>query len=193
MSRTNRRKHPATTTGPPDAAQRAETRQHRALLRRETERIENAPGYANPPPWSLRGVLTLYALMVVINVPVAAVAMRLESQPTFAYSLVTVNVFLYLLYPLLAMPTARRLTGETRLLRPLETISVGALSYFFYVLSTGLAVQVSGHNLDANDAKQLAGVGVAGLIGGAVGAAIYPFAYRRFFMHRLPGNRGPRG
>src|SRR5260221_3562428 len=151
MSRTNRRKRPATTDAPADATQRAETRQHRALLRRETEGVENAPGYANPPPWSLRGVLTIYALMVVVNVPVAAVAMKLESQPTFAYSLVTVNVFLYLLYPLLVMPTARRLAGEARLLRPLETISAGALSYFFYVLSTGLAVELSGHNLDAHD------------------------------------------
>src|SRR5437899_6552592 len=101
---------------------RRKSRQERTALRREAEKAENAPGYANPPPWSLRGVLTLYGLMMVINVPVAAVAMKLENQPTYWYSLVVINVFLYLLYALLAMPTARRLAHEQRFMRPLEAI-----------------------------------------------------------------------
>ena len=165
------------------------SRQDRTVLRREVEQAENAPGYANPPPWSLRGVLTLYALMMVINVPVAAVAMKLENQPTYWYSLVVINVFLYLLYALLAMPTARRLAGERRFMRPLEAISAGALMYVVYVVSSSIALSISRHDIDPHDGLQLAGVGVGGLIGGAVGAALYPWVYRRFWMHRLPRAR----
>jgi hypothetical protein len=180
MSRTNRRR---------TAAERRAAVEERAALRRRAEREENAPGYGNPPPWSLRGILTLYALMMVINVPVAAVAMRLEDSPSYAYSLVVVNVFLYLLYALLAMPSARRLAREPRLMRPLESIAAGAVMYLAYVLASSAALTLSRHNMDAHDAKQLAGVGVAGLIGGALGAAAYPWIYRKLWMHRLPRSR----
>jgi hypothetical protein len=168
---------------------RRKPRQDRTILRREVEKVENAPGYTNPPPWSLRGVLTLYAVMMVINVPVAAVAMKLENQPSYWYSLVVINVFLYLLYALLAMPTARRLAREQRYMRPLEAISAGALMYVVYVISSSIALSISRHDIDAHDGLQLAGVGVAGLIGGALGAALYPWVYRRFWMHRLPRAR----
>jgi phosphotransferase system glucose/maltose/N-acetylglucosamine-specific IIC component len=159
------------------------------VLRREVERVDNAPGYGNPPPWSLRGILTLYALMVVINVPVAALASRLDKTSTYASSVVVVSPFLYLLYGLLAMGSARRLAGEERSMRPLETLSAAALMYVVYVLSLTIAIQLSGHNVDTHDAKQMAGAGVAGLIGGAVGAVIYPLLYRRFYMHRMPRGR----
>jgi hypothetical protein len=168
---------------------RRRPKQDRSILRREVEKVDNAPGYANPPPWSLRGILTMYAVMMVINVPVAAVAMKLESQPSYWYSLVVINVFLYLLYALLAMPTARRLAHEARLMRPLESIAAGSLMYVVYVVSTSIALTLSRHEFDAHDALQIAGVGVAGLIGGGVGAALYPWVYRRFWMHRLPRGR----
>jgi hypothetical protein len=183
MSRGNRRKRTSAADGSPGG------KHERALLRREVERIDNAPGYGNPPPWSLRGILTLYALMVVINVPVAALATRLDSTSTYASSLVVVSPFLYLLYGLLAMSTARRIAHEERSMRPLETLAAAALMYIVYVLSLTIAIQLSGHNVDPHDARQMAGAGVAGLIGGAVGAVIYPFVYRRFYMHRMPGRR----
>jgi len=163
------------------------------LIRREVVHIENEPGYANPGPWSVRGTLILYAVMMAINFPVTLLAMKLESAPTYAGALVTVSPFLYLLYALLAVSPAQRLAREPRRLRPLETLSAGALMYLLYVLATSLALAVSGHNLDAYDAKQMAGAVVAGLIGGAAGAVIYPLVHRKLWMHRLPSNRrGPR-
>jgi hypothetical protein len=163
------------------------------LIRREVVRVDNEPGYANPSPWSVRGSLILYAVMMAINFPVTLLAMRLENAPTYAGALVTVSPFLYLLYALLAVSPAQRLAGEPRRLRPLETLSAGALMYLLYVLATSLALTLSGHNLDAHDGKQMAGAVIAGFLGGAVGALMYPFVHRKLWMHRLPGGRrGPR-
>jgi len=192
MSRSNRRRRPANGDAAPPPDQPAASKANRALLRREAERVDNAPGYGNPPPWSLRGMFTLYALMLVINAPVAVLAMRLDPTSTYASSLVVVSPFLYLLYGLLAMSSARRLAHEARSMRPLETLSAAALMYIVYVLSLTIAIQLSGHNVDPHDARQMAGAGVAGLLGGATGAALYPFAYRKLYMHRLPSNRRPR-
>jgi hypothetical protein len=192
MSRTNRRRPGqggegggAGTGGGPNP-----TPERRPLLRREVERVDNEPGYASPGPWSLRGTLTLYLLMMVINAPVALIAMKIYNLTSFAYALVIISPFLYLLYGLLAMPTARRLAQEQRRLRPLESLSAAALMYIIYYVSVNIAVQFSGHNVDPNDGKQLLGAGVAGLLGGAVGAALFPWVYRKFWMPRLPGARG---
>jgi hypothetical protein len=194
MSRGNRRKRPVTqppVTAPAGGA--AARRSRPSLLRREVVRIDNEPGYANPGPWSLRSTLILYAVMMAINVPVTLLSMRLENAPSYADALVTVSPFLYLLYALLAVSPAQRLSGEPRRLRPLETLSAGALMYLLYVLATGLALEVSGHGIDPYDAKQMAGAVVAGLIGGAVGALLYPIVHRKLWMHRLPSSRrGPR-
>jgi hypothetical protein len=178
MSRSNRRKRPAG--------------QRTALLRREVVPVENEPGYANPGPWSLRGSLILYGLMMLINFPVTLLAMRIDNVPTYADALVTVSPFVYLLYALLAASPAQKLAGEARRLRPLETLAAGALMYVVYVLSTGVALSLSGHNLDPYDAKQMGGAVAAGLIGGGVGAALYPWVHRKLWMHRLPGGRGGR-
>jgi hypothetical protein len=194
MSRTNRRKRPTGDAtdggGAPVPTPTPTTERRRPLLRREVERVDNEPGYASPRPWSLRGTLTLYLVMMVINAPVALIAMKLYNAATYASSLVIVSPFIYLLYGLLAMPLARRLAQEPRRLRPLETLSAAALMYILYYVSVNIAVQLSGHNVDAADGRQLAGAGVAGLLGGAAGAALFPWIYRRFWMPRLPSARG---
>jgi hypothetical protein len=190
MPRSNRRRR-GTPTGSTDPGNPAPER--RRLLRREVEAVENEPGYASPRPWSLRGSLTLYLVMMVINAPVALVSMKVYDSATYASALVIISPFLYLLYGLLAMPLARRLAQEPRRLRPLESLSAAALMYILYYISVTVAVQMSGHNVDAHDGNQLAGAGLAGLIGGAVGAALYPWVHRKVWMPRLPSARGPRG
>jgi hypothetical protein len=159
--------------------------------------VENAPGYASPGPWSVRGMLTLALCMVVLNIPVAAVVyyafgLNHAKDMTFLSTLILPSPFLFLLYALLAMPFARRLAQESRRLRPLESLAAGALMYIVYFISISAAVQASGHNADVHDGKQMAGIAVAALIGTFVGAALYPLVFRRFWMPRLPGSRGPR-
>jgi len=186
MSRENRRKREPGDAAPPPPDTDAPVR--RPLLRREQERIENAPGYASPAPWSVRGTLTLFGLMVLINLPVAAVAWRLDNSITYWEAAVSPSVFLYLLYALLAMPWARRLAGEQRSMRPLETISTAAMSYLLYYLAATAVVRGTG-GVDPHNAGQLGVLSIAALAGGAAGAALYPYVYRRFWMPRLPGTR----
>ena len=190
MSRENRRKRDANDppADMPTPEPEAEAPVRRPLLRRQREEIPNAPGYASPAPWSVRGTLTLFGLMVLINLPVAAVAWRLDNTITYWEAAVSPSVFLYLLYALLAMPWARRLAGEARSLRPLETISTAAMSYLLYYLAATAVVRSAG-GIDAHNAGQLAVLSIAALAGGAAGAALYPYVYRRFWMPRLPGTR----
>jgi hypothetical protein len=171
----------------------------RKLVQRETERIENEPGYASPAPWSLRGLLTLALLMVLLQVVVGSIAFatvgRNDSSMTYASILVSVDPVREMIYALVAMPFARRLAQESRSMRALETLSVGAAMYLVYFLSLYIAISASGHNFDAHDGKQMAGVGVAALLGTGAGAVAYRFVYRRLWMPRLPGSgpRPPRG
>jgi hypothetical protein len=159
--------------------------------------IENEPGYASPGPWSVRGMLTLALCVVVLNIPVSAIVyfvfgLNHQKDQTFLFVLLQPSPFLFLLYALVCMPLARRLAQEPRRLRPLESMAAGALMYIVYFISISAAVQASGHNADAHDGKQMAGISVAALIGTFVGAALYPLVFRRFWMPRLPGSRGPR-
>jgi hypothetical protein len=188
MSRENRRRRESSDATEPITPEPQAPPPRRPLLRREQERVENAPGYASPAPWSVRGTLILFGLMVLINLPVAAVAARLDNTLTYWEAAVSPSVFLYLLYALLAMPWARRLAGEARSLRPLETISTAALSYLLYYLAATLVVRGTG-GVDPHNATQLTELTFAALIGGAAGAALYPYVYRRFWMPRLPGTR----
>lgn len=195
MSRENRRRRPATEATDADTIGAGQPQlpppPRRGLMRREAERVENAPGYASPAPWSVRGVLVLYALMVLVNFPVAVVGWKLDRSISYAESVVAPSVFLYLFYALVAMPWARRLAGEPRSMRPLETISTAALSYLiYYVAARGVVGLVPG-GVDAHNLGAVVGVGLAGLAGGAVGAALYPMVYRRFWMPRLPRSRRP--
>ncbi len=198
MSRENRRRRDAAGEGTPPQPEPVEPEQpevqeqpaRRPLLRREREVIPNAPGYASPMPWSPRGTLTLFALMVVINFPVAAVQWKLDSALTYGSAVVGPSVFLYLLYALLAMPMARRLAGESRSMRTLETVSTAALSYLVYLVAANLVAHaLSSNGVDSRNTGQVALVGIAGLAGGAIGAALYPVVYRKLWMPRLPGAR----
>ena len=170
---------------------REKRRRRPDLVRREEERVENAPGYASPAPWSVRGVLVLYALMVLINFPVAVVAWKLDRSISYAESVVAPSVFLYLFYALVAMPWARRLAGEPRSMRPLETISTAALSYLVYYVAATAVVRMVPGGVDAHNLGAVVGVGLAGLAGGAAGAALYPLLYRKLWMPRLRSARRP--
>lgn len=208
MSRKNRRANPQPPpprdVRPPepqdDEPQRTNPLRRR-LFRREVERLENEPGYASPGPWSLRGLLTLALLTVLLQVVVASITYatvgRNDSSVTFASILVSVDPVREMIYALVAMPFARRLAQEKRSMRALETISAGAAMYLVYFLSLYIAISTSGHNFDAHDGKQTAGMGVAALLGTGAGAALYRFIYLRMWMPRLPGagprdRRGPR-
>jgi hypothetical protein len=187
MSRENKRKQ---QDQPDDGSEQQPER--RPVLRREVEKIENDPGYASPGPWSLRGVMTMFLIMVVLNVPAAAIVSQVDktASTTFVSILVFPSPFLYFLYALIAMPLARRLAEQARPMRTLETLGVAALMYLVFVLSISIALQLSGHNADAHDGKQMAGAGIAGLLGSGTGAALYPLLYRRLWMPRLPSARG---
>ena len=190
MSRENKRKQ----QDQPDSGSEQQP-ERRPVLRREVEKIENEPGYASPGPWSLRGVMTMFLIMVVLNVPAAAILSQVDktTNTTFVSVLVFPSPFLYFLYALIAMPLARRLAEQARPMRTLETLGVAALMYLVFVLSISIALQLSGHNADAYDGKQMAGAGIAGLFGSGTGAALYPLLYRRLWMPRLPGTRGGPG
>ncbi|HZS14226.1 MAG TPA: hypothetical protein VFC09_06475 [Candidatus Dormibacteraeota bacterium] len=193
MSRTNKRKRPAAPGVAPAPPAAEEPRpQRRPLVQRRMERIENAPGYGNAAPWSVRGVLTLYALMLVLNLPVAAIAQRLEGAPNYLTAAVSPDVFLFLLYALLAMPGARRLAGEPRSMRPLESISAGALMYLLYYGVANLVANLIPGGPHSDNLAQVAEVGLGAVAGGAIGAVLFPLLYRRLWMPRLPGARGPR-
>lgn len=157
--------------------------------------VENEPGYATPGPWSVRGTLTLALCMLVLNIPVAAAVyfafgLNHDKNSTFLSVLILPSPFLFLLYALVCMPFARRLAGEARRMRPLETLGAGALMYIIYYMSVAIAVQASGHKADVHDGKQMAGAAIAALCGVAVGAALYPVLFRKLWMPRLPGSRG---
>ena len=177
---------------PPDEQPR-----RRSLLRREDEPIENEPGYATAAPWSVRGLLTLALLMALLQVVVASVAYaavgRNDSTVTYASVLITVDPIRVMIYALVAMPFARRLSPERRPMRALETLSAGALIYLVCFFSEYIAVSISAHPADAHDGKQMAGAGIAALLGTFTGAALFPLVYRRLWMPRLPSARGPRG
>jgi hypothetical protein len=201
MSRSNRRKQNQNGTPSDDGAPQNDAPQaprepvvRWSFLRRTTEQIPVEPGYANPAPWSVRGTLTAFLIMAVVNAPVSAIVYELDKAPasTFASTLVFPSPLLFFLYALVAMPFARRLAQERRPMRTLETLSLAALMYILLVVSISIAVQLSGHNADANDGKQMLGIGVAAFLGSGTGAALYPFLYRKLYMHRLPSGRGPR-
>ena len=154
----------------------------------------NEPGYASPAPWSVRGMLTLALVMVVLNIPVAAVVyyafgLNHEKNQSFLSTLILPSPFLFLLYALVCMPFARRLAQEARRLRPLESLAAGAMMYIVYFVSISIAVQASGHNADVHDGRQMAGISTAALLGTFTGAALYPIAFRRLWMPRLPRSR----
>src|SRR5258708_6362287 len=161
MSRENKRKQ---QDQPDDGSEQQPER--RPVLRREVEKIENEPGYASPGPWSLPGVMTMCLIMVVLNVPAAAIVSQVDksTSTTFVSVLVFPSPFLYFLYALIAMPLARRLAEQARPMRTLETLGVAALMYLVFVLSISIALQLSGHNADAHDGKQMAGAARASLI-----------------------------
>ncbi|HEV7678664.1 MAG TPA: hypothetical protein VGQ42_08860 [Candidatus Dormibacteraeota bacterium] len=199
MSRSNRRKQNQDGT-PQDGAAPQDSRPQAprepvvrwSFLRRSTEEVPVEPGYTNPAPWSVRGTLTASLIMAVLNAPVSALVYQFDKAPssTFASTLVFPSPLLFFLYALVAMPFARRLAQERRPMRTLETLSLAALMYILLVVSISIAVQLSGHNADANDGKQMLGIGVAALLGSATGAALYPVLYRKLYMHRLPSARG---
>ena len=154
----------------------------------------NEPGYASPAPWSVRGMLTLALCMVVLNIPVAAVVyyafgLNHQKDQTFLSTLILPSPFLFLFYALVCMPFACKLAQEARRLRPLESLAAGAMMYIVYFVSISIAVQASGHNADVHDGKQMAGAATAALLGTFTGAAIYPVAFRRLWMPRLPRSR----
>ena len=147
-------------------------------------------------PWSRRGLLTLALCMLVLNIPVSAIVYYAsgtykQKGETFHYFLLSPSPFVVLLYALACAPLAQRLAQEARRLRPLEALAAAAVMYIVYYLSISIALQASGHNADAHDGKQMAGLSAAALIGVFVGAAIYPYMFRRLWMPRLP--RDPRG
>lgn len=146
---------------------------------------------SSPAPWSRRGFLTLALCMVVLNIPVTAAVYYAsgtykQRNETFLYFLLSPSPFLFLLYALACAPLARVLAQEARRLRPLEALAAAAVMYIVYYLSISIALQASGHNADAHDGKQMAGLSAAALIGVFVGAAIYPSMFRRLWMPRRP-------
>jgi cellobiose-specific phosphotransferase system component IIC len=142
-------------------------------------------------PWSVRGVLTLALCMIVLNIPVSAIVyyasgINKHKDETFLYFMLSPSPFLFLLYALFCAPLAQRLAQEQRRLRALEALAAAAVMYIVYYLSISIALQASGHNADAHDGKQMAGVSIAALIGIFIGAALYPMVVRRLWTPRMP-------
>jgi hypothetical protein len=163
------------------------------MVRRTAEPVVDEPGYASPAPWSVRAMLTLYGLMLLLNFPVAAIAMKLDSTLSYWESLLSPSVFLYLLYALLTMPFAQRLAHQPRRLRPLETLAAAALMYVVYDVAVHIALQAMPGGVSARNPGQMASLSIAAVLGGAAGAVLYPLAFRRLWMPRLPSaRRGPR-
>ena len=142
-----------------------------------------------PGPWSARGTLTLALCMVVLDIPVGALTyyvfgLKNDKNTSLLSAILTPSPFLFLLFALACMPFARRLAQEERLMRPLESLAAGAMMYIVYYLAISIAVQISGHNADVRDGKQMAGVAVAALLGTGAGAALYPVIFRKLWMPR---------
>jgi hypothetical protein len=166
-------------------------------VRREREIIEPAEGFTEPPPWSRQGLLTLALLVAVLQLPLAFIDYFRDSRayPFGSYLVVT-------LYPsllplpllasfLLAMPVARRLAGEERRMRVLETLAVAAVVLILLIGFWTMVINASGHGLDGYDRAQMAGIGAADVAALVLGSLAFPLIYRRFWMPRRR-MRGPR-
>jgi len=92
------------------------------------------------------------------------------------------NFLLVFLVFLLAMPLARRLAGEGRSMRVLETLSVGALVLVFVGAFDSMVANAFHNRLDETNGDQVALFGLADVVAFAVTAVTFPIIYRQFWM-----------
>jgi membrane associated rhomboid family serine protease len=92
----------------------------------------------------------------------------------------------------IVMPVARRLSGETRPLGFLETLSVGALTLILLAILWQLALIAGGGHALTQRGQVATGALVAGtfadVAGLVLGALLYPAIHRRFWR-RVPPRR----
>lgn len=162
-----------------------------------TARVRPRPGSTppavdaeEPEPWTYRGMAALMSVVALLQVPLAVVDWSQDHRihPFVAYLVIA-------LYPaaipltlfasfLLAMPVARRLAGELRPMRILETLSVSAIVMILLLAFWSPVFNMHGGDLDSGDAGQLAAGATADVAALVVGGVVYPFVYRRFWMPR---------
>ncbi len=143
-----------------------------------------------PDPWTYRGMAALMSVVALLQVPLAVVDWSQDhrTHPFIAYLVIA-------LYPaaipltlfasfLLAMPVARRIAGEPRPMRILETLSVSAIVMILLLAFWSPVFSAHGGALDSGDSAQLAAGAAADAVALVVGGAVYPFVYRRFWMPR---------
>ena len=146
------------------------------------------PGAA-PPPWSVRGMATLVMLVALLQVPLALVDWLRDRRFPFGAYLVNeldppaIPVLLFVSF-LLVMPFARRLAGEERNMRVLETLSAAAICLILLVGMWSPVLAVHGGALDPFDAKQVLGGAAADAGALALTAVGYPAIHRRLWTGR---------
>jgi hypothetical protein len=169
----------------------------RPRVRREPDSIVPAPDSVEPEPWSTQGMLTLALLVAVFQIPLA-ILFDLQDHGTYPFGSYLVVTLAPAVIPLpliaaflLAMPLARKMAGEARRMRVLETMSVVAIVYILLIGSWVMVLNTSGHKADLYDRAQMVGFGFADLVSLVLGALAFPLVYRRFWMPRRR-MRGPR-
>jgi hypothetical protein len=113
--------------------------------------VAAAAPYEPPPLWSRRSYAILVALVAVIELPVTAIQWAFQpavsngvSKAPLGEVLPFINPISLLIACLLAAPIAKTLSGETRALKFLETVTVGVVTFFIYLLlATGVGVLVA--------------------------------------------------
>ncbi len=126
---TKRRRRPARAKASPAVAgQVAAAPEPTIVAAPQPRRRPVAPvGDARDVPWSARGLLALLALAFVVQVPVGAIIhLTSHTNPLI------IDIFFFqpqylVVACVLVMPLARRLTGQARNLRLLETLSLGVM------------------------------------------------------------------
>jgi len=138
-----------------------------------------------PEPWSTTGLLILLAVVVGIELCVAALGYVRDRGPSYAEYIVVQPYqplpLLFLLAFLVAMPPAQRLGNQPRRLRVLESLSVAALALLLVLVLGGAAL---GATARSGIRIQVAALGLAELAALGLDAVLYPRLYRRFWMTR---------
>lgn len=139
-----------------------------------------------PEPWPVSALLTLVALALAVQCLVC-VGLFLANHRAGAYAWYVVLLpyqfppLVFLVSFVVAMPLARRLTGQPRSLGVVETLAVGAVALLLVFVVTA---PVGEATLQLPWAAELAALAASQALAYGIAAAVFPLAYRRFWMPR---------
>jgi hypothetical protein len=151
-------------------------------------------------PWGARSYLILIALLAAAEIVVGSLAFFTLPNPKPVFGLYVLGVSYNPLVPvagaLVAAPLAKRLSGETRSLRFMESAMAGILQYFVWLaLFVALTYAIGGFGSSKTSAATvstptaIAGLIVIDLLSFVGTFYLYPWLYK--FMRRRPPPRTP--